>query len=272
MVVVAGAPVRCALQPFQGRNPCMERNLMPPATSEEDLSRLRAPLVDRSSKHTHFRSSNENDTQSLVANDFLQNTQQRSLRSVTPIPYVQNVVFGKHNSNALNIQSDPPPKTGLSRIGGGIRKLLDIQKRRTHKKEKATNLTRQADTQVLLDSGVVVTTVAKEPPPARPVSLAVGEPGRSKRDYEKVFSHSSADGLPLKNPSLHVKTPGDVPASVRRNRRDFSTRLSLYDDRIMTGGEDSTEGVLEVSVQNSFCSVPQRIHCMSETQLNDSTF
>lgn len=83
------------LQPYQGRNPCLERNLL--SGSSDCL------LVDKSSKHcSNF------DSQSLVTSDFLNfQLNQRA----TPIPYVQNAVHGspKHY-NISTISKSPKSK------------------------------------------------------------------------------------------------------------------------------------------------------------------
>lgn len=51
--------------------------------------------------------------------------------------------------------------------------------------------------------------------------------------FHEVFS-STGDLRKLRDPSQRVKTPGDVPPSVRRARsRRSCNRLSLYDDRMM---------------------------------------
>lgn len=63
---------------------------------------------------------------------------------------------------------------------------------------------------------------------------------RSLEQFTEVFS-STTDLSRLKDPSLRVKTPGDVPPSVRRTRgkaaKESSARFSLYDDRMMTHGQ-----------------------------------
>lgn len=144
---------RGPLQPYQGRNPCMERNLMLQAPSDEELSCNGNTLVDRSSKHTtgHYMSTFE--SQSLVSHDYLgmsQGVNNNSLRPATPIPYVQNAVYDSSNSttyatipkqpnipgngSALSDGSKSVLKWGgWGRSGrgggwGGLRKLLDSKK------------------------------------------------------------------------------------------------------------------------------------------------
>lgn len=58
---------------------------------------------------------------------------------------------------------------------------------------------------------------------------------RSLEQFSEVFS-STVDVSKLKDPTVRVKTPGDVPPSVRRTRgraANESARFSLYDDRMM---------------------------------------
>lgn len=61
---------------------------------------------------------------------------------------------------------------------------------------------------------------------------------RSLEQFNEVFA-SASDLSRLKDPSQRVKTPGDVPPSVRRTRGKAakeSARFSLYDDRMMCAG------------------------------------
>ncbi|KAG8182062.1 hypothetical protein JTE90_013992 [Oedothorax gibbosus] len=101
--VTPGVKVTVPLQPYQGKNPTMERNLiMEPA---EDITISGNSLIERGDKfNTRNNSSNsfnfENDlfntfqtgevseSNALVPNDVLS----QSTRSVNPIPYVQNAV------------------------------------------------------------------------------------------------------------------------------------------------------------------------------------
>ncbi|KAE8751886.1 hypothetical protein FOCC_FOCC001363 [Frankliniella occidentalis] len=327
------------LQPYQGRNPCMERNLMPTAASEEELSQQESVLVDRSSKHTpqgHFRSGSScTDTQALVPNDFLNHNQQQqqpqhsqlntssNLRPITPIPYVQNVVY---NSRPVNVDETSSKNTIFSSWTGGIRKWFESKKKGPHGLKDESwkgnsqegpdgrlNLLPGRETQVLLNrpTGVITTFLDEdgnknEPetsqspvnpvagsPALRPTTLSLSRTkGHSSGSISKkrlsvecqdLFASSSMDWK-LKDPTLRVKTPGDVPASVRRNRgRGFATRFSLYDDRIMGGdpalsnssqrldfSELEKDGVLEVCIPSMFSSVPYQINTVSEVK--DSLF
>lgn len=109
MLLSTSVPVP-QLQPYQGRNPCMERNLMLQSDSCEELGCQGNVLVNRSSKHSGndagaYGKHSSSETQSLVPHDYLgqqqqhhhqhqqlhhvTSSQQLSLRPVTPIPYVQ---------------------------------------------------------------------------------------------------------------------------------------------------------------------------------------
>ncbi|XP_014216049.1 bone morphogenetic protein receptor type-2 isoform X2 [Copidosoma floridanum] len=158
-------PPQPQLQPYQGRNPCMERNLMMQSDSSEELGCQGNILVNKSYKHHTDKvpqpPSNSSETQSLVPHDYLGqqqqaqtqhhhhviSSQQLSLRSVTPIPYVQNVISecsgsgGSYNKlKQTNIQescytalpSNPPegsPKRLLGFSGwASLKKILSSKK------------------------------------------------------------------------------------------------------------------------------------------------
>lgn len=77
---------------------------------------------------------------------------------------------------------------------------------------------------------------------------------QSLEQFNEVFS-STTDLSRLKDPNQRIKTPGDVPPSVRRTRGKTAnvTRFSLYDDRMMS--YDS----------NHWSSVPDDIDITVET-------
>lgn len=314
----------------------MERNLMPAAASEEELSGQGNILVDRSLKHTpqglYLSGSSCTETQALVSNDFLSQNQQQpqlntgsALRPITPIPYVQNVVY---NSQQINSEVSSPKQGLFSGWTGGFRKLFESKKKAPNGSKDGSwkgisqdgsdgrlNLLLGRETQVLLNrpTGVITTVlgvnenrndqessqpVSPASPALRPSSLSLtrvksnsakvcsngSNRKRLSAECQDLFASSSADWK-LKDPTLRVKTPGDVPASVRRNRgRGFATRFSLYDDRIMGGGalsdsnqgidfsELEKDGVLEVCIPSMFSSVPYQINTVSDGDINDSTF
>ncbi|XP_068084117.1 bone morphogenetic protein receptor type-2 [Anabrus simplex] len=123
---------RGPLQPFQGRNPCMERNLMLTGASEEELSCNGNTLVDRSLKHAF-------ESQALMSHDFLAATVNNGPRPATPIPYVQNAVYDLYSTvpkqpnipgNGSAIEPASTGKTSRWSSGwGGLKKLLDSKKK-----------------------------------------------------------------------------------------------------------------------------------------------
>lgn len=120
------------LQPYQGRNPCLERNLMLPTDSTDNLQ-YGSNLIDKSFKHsTHYHStSNTTESQGLITHDYLgQNgfTAVIGNRPVTPIPYVQNAVYDIHCNGNLPKQhntstANEPVKSKFR--WNGLRKLID---------------------------------------------------------------------------------------------------------------------------------------------------
>ncbi|KAF5281316.1 hypothetical protein FQA39_LY17828 [Lamprigera yunnana] len=242
------------LQPYQGRNPCLERNLLSGSTD--------CLLIDKSSKHCTSA-----DSQNLITNDFL--NFQLNHRAV-PIPYVQNAVRGspkRYNGNVI------PSKTKF--------KWLDLKKLFYNKRDQSNSLSdvgSHKDTKVQIvpgklvnnfgQNGVTITLINenKSKDMKRPSTLQLSlvqndkaENGLSNTSgitqllkckdslsrqhslehFNEVFS-SVTDLSKLKDPSVRIKTPGDVPPSVRRTRgraANNSARFSLYDDRIMNIGQ-----------------------------------
>jgi hypothetical protein len=79
----------------------------------------------------------------------------------------------------------------------------------------------------------------------RPSTLPLVKPNAGSRQslkehFQQAFDTQNSDSTTrlLKDPSSRVKTPGDVPPSVRRTRGKgmSGARFSLYDDRMMTAG------------------------------------
>ncbi|PSN47472.1 hypothetical protein C0J52_01954 [Blattella germanica] len=302
------APTRGPLQPYQGRNPCMERNLMLQVPSDEELSCNGNTLVDRSFKHStgHYTANASTfESQSLVSHDYLglsQPANNNSLRPATPIPYVQNAVYDsipKQPNIPGNGSALAEGNKSASRWGnwGGLRKLLDSKKHLLFgmyrsggdqtNRSPATNslkdnevvenddaksnlLVRQngltsatkkspmiMETQVCLlpanrkKNGVVTSVMsnnksvnendaAKTSKNRRPSTLPLTKPNTSRQSleehFQQVFGTSTRH---LKDPNSRVKTPGDVPPSVRRMRGkgNSGARFSLYDDRMMTASD-----------------------------------
>lgn len=249
------------LQPYQGRNPCLERNLL--SGSSDCL------LIDKSSKHC-----SSSESQNLITNDFL--NFQLNHRAV-PIPYVQNAVHGspkRYNSSVI-----APPKSKFKWLG--LRRLFHGRKDTT----AAADLCLRKETKVQIvpsklvnsfgQNGVTTTLLAESetkrpstlPLPARAEKVDNAKSNtsgvkqllkckdslarqRSLEQFNEVFS-SVTDLSKLKDPSARVKTPGDVPPSVRRTRgkaANDSARFSLYDDRMMSMGQWGSAPDLEPQV------------------------
>lgn len=234
----------------------MERNLL--SGSSDSL------LIDKSSKHC-----TNSDSQSLIPNEFL-NFQIN--HRATPIPYVQNAVYGIPKQQ--NTTHDSQSSAKIKFKWNGLKKLFNT-------KRNSQNLTCK-DTQVKLNTKVVnsfgqndVTTslltdkdgrrpstlpltVAKtqDNPNACGISQILRRKNSLSRQcsleqFNEVFSSTSDLSSRLKDPSQRVKTPGDVPPSVRRTRGKAATdsaRFSLYDDRMMTSGQWGSAPDLEPPV------------------------
>jgi hypothetical protein len=104
-------PMPSALQPYQGRNPCLERNLMI-LEPEPQLLPNGNTLVDLSTTAPEEVAA---ESHALLAHDSLQHNANASttLRPATPIPYVQNAVF----------ETDP---LGSGSTGGGCPKQPNV--------------------------------------------------------------------------------------------------------------------------------------------------
>lgn len=262
------------IQPYQGRNPCMERNLL----SESSDS----PLIDKSAKHN-----TSSETQNLLKNDFLNAINQRNPRAM-PIPYLQNAVHATSDNQSQN----RPSKHNSMAANAKTNKFINFRglKKFFHTKKDQGNLSLLKDTQVRMipsklvnstnnygQNGVTISLLRNEENAMarRPTTLTLASSAsnveskptsagvsqllraaaaseqhdkgddiennllrqRSLEQFSEVFT-SVTDLSRLKDPSARVKTPGDVPASVRRTRgkaaKQSITRFSLYDDRMMT--------------------------------------
>lgn len=224
------AACKTPLQPYQGRNPCMERNLL--SGSSNSL------LIDKSSKHC-----NSSESQSLIPNEFL--TFHLNHRA-TPIPYLQNAVHGFPKQH--NTVNEPQPTPVKSKFKWqGFRNLFSSKK-------NSSKVCK--DTQVKLNSKVVnhfgqsdvtISLLANENqneaqrPSTLPLKVVTPQEAlkscgvsqivkrknslsrqRSLEQFNEVFL-SISDLSRLKDPSQRVKTPGDVPPSVRRTRGRAAT-------------------------------------------------
>jgi hypothetical protein len=116
----------------------------------------------------------------------------------------------------------------------------------------------------------------------RPSTLPLVKPNSGSRQsleehFQQVFGTRNSDSTArlLKDPNSRVKTPGDVPPSVRRIRGKGKSgaRFSLYDDRMMTAGNyygpkytSSPDG--EKSIKND--GVGQTLSCSVPTNIDTS--
>lgn len=285
------------LQPYQGRNPCMERNLMLQSDSLEDLGCNGNVLVDKSLKHAcndQYKAATE--AQGLVSHDYLSQhtTQLSQLRPATPIPYVQNVISedGSTSYNKrkqTNVHDNFLQESPRKKIFGGwpnLKKLLVNKKMHPYNKypidredSKSNLLSKQnvqiktVDTNVTISpggkyvNGIIGKTSTSTTPivkndintvqtgkhvyendgttNSRPSTLPLvnlknkkGENNLSRQEsidkFNEVFNVRSNVNV-LKDPHMRIKTPGDLPPSVRkiRGRAQSTARFSLYDDRMM---------------------------------------
>ncbi|KAJ8684153.1 hypothetical protein QAD02_019945 [Eretmocerus hayati] len=308
------------LQPYQGRNPCMERNLMMQSNSCEEIECHGNILVDKSSKHLSGIDSHSqyakllpnSETQSLMPHDYLGHQYQQqshhvtssqalSLRSNTPIPYVQNVIsecsggsssYFKLKQTNIQESSYSAQPTGESpckrRFSGwtNLKKILANKKmmyqhcqpaytkcqieRDDSKSNLLTNRNcnkqpKIVETNVSISptgkyvNGIVGDQVKKSHTTnstSRPSSLTLlnstngkSETNLSRQEsldrFNEVFNRGSNSSISLKDPHMRIKTPGDLPPSVRkvrgRNGQSAAARFSLYDDRIMCNISNENE-------------------------------
>lgn len=228
--------VACAipLQPYQGRNPCLERNLN--SESSDSI------LIDKSSKQY-----GTSDSDNLIVNEIM--AFQYNHRAA-PIPYLQNVV---HSTPKITNQPVVNTKSSFKwynfkRIFSGPKSGVQKQTQVKLNSKLINGYGRNSVTTSLLGSSEV------KRPSTLPLSVVksketIYKPSgisqitktknsisrqQSFEQFNEVFC-STSDLSRLKNPSLRVKTPGDVPPSVRRTRGKAAkeSRFSLYDDRIM---------------------------------------
>lgn len=234
------------IQPYQGRNPCLERNLL--SESSDSFT------IDKSSKHC-----TSSESQNLITNDYL--NYQINHRA-TPIPYLQNAV---HALDGRPKQQNTVVSTPRSKFKWlGLKKLFNVKKDHLNSNSRKDTQVRIVPSKLLngTHQNGVTTSLLTDNEVKRPSSLPLGMVNcdntktntsgvnqvlkdknsllrqRSLEQFNEVFS-STSDLSRLKDPSQRVKTPGDVPPSVRRTRGKAakdSARFSLYDDRMMCNG------------------------------------
>nr|XP_018902024.1 PREDICTED: activin receptor type-2A [Bemisia tabaci] len=312
-----------ALQPHQGRNPCMERNLMwIRSPSQENLNSL-PTLIDRSSKHVPSQVTTT-EAAPLIQNDFLGfPNYSRSIN--VPIPYVQNPVFDSSpstkqcnvpratdesakskvkslfagnnfswstvknckmkNSPSSDDEVMNPPKVIKSRQKMENLKKLESSASKLGKlltdnnsymplnsgnKKKKNHSSSSLDAKVAIqfeatggETAIEVNANTEDrksdscvPSVSRPNNLSLKK-FEAQGDTQVFGAFSEGLKAPgLKDLSKRIKTPGDVPPSVRK-KGSTRARFSLYDDRIMIENEEqlTIETTEPVSKTNSY-SVP----------------
>ncbi|KYN01517.1 Bone morphogenetic protein receptor type-2 [Cyphomyrmex costatus] len=305
------------LQPYQGRNPCMERNLMLQSDSLEDLSCNGNVLVDKSLKHAcndQYKTGTE--AQGLVSHDYLSQhtTQLTQLRPATPIPYVQNVIsdegsssYGKRKqTNVQDTSLQESPRKKLF-VWPNLKKLLINKKMYPYSRyqidredSKSNLLSKQnvqiktVETNVTISpggkyvNGIIGKTSTSAMPiekndkniaqmgkqkqyegdnamsNARPSTLPLVNLRNKKREnnlsrqesidkFNEVFNVGSSVNNALKDPHMRIKTPGDLPPSVRkvRGRTQSTARFSLYDDRMMCNILNEEDDQSDKAIWNS---------------------
>lgn len=173
-------PIATLQQPYQGRNPCLERNLM------TDEASLTGNLIDRSFKHTtshavsHYNATPPSDGPPPPSHDYVG----MNGRPATPIPYVQNVSTVPKQPNVPG-NGTANRQNGRWRWGVGLKKLFerrrffgrgDVERSRSSNEDEAKSnllattpteakVTIVVDTQVCLPTtkngkGVVTTVMA----------------------------------------------------------------------------------------------------------------
>jgi hypothetical protein len=124
--------------------------------------------------------------------------------------------------------------------------------------------------------------VSKTAKSQRPSTLPLVKQNSASRQsleehFQQVFGTRNSDSTTriLKDPNSRVKTPGDVPPSVRRMRGkgNSSARFSLYDDRMMTtsdycGHKATLSPGSEKTAKNG--SVGQTLSCSVPTNIDIS--
>lgn len=268
------------IQPFQGRNPCMERNLATHNTQN-------ASLIDKSQKHS-FVTNGADFGMSRLEDD------------VSVEDLISNVRNGGGNVQSILGEGIPKQNNTDRILTGwyGVRAMIQKKLFRRHPyvihdDEKLSNIDKdnRRAVQINMDANNELTSIRyrNSEPAVRPNNLdivqrinvdrprrtttsddtrrirpeqsdasVINEPsgimasklastGRSLNNFEMFDENSlkrqrslemfrdvfGAKGSieRLRNPSQRVKTPGDVPPSVRKIRA--SKTLSLYDDRMM---------------------------------------
>lgn len=292
-----------AIQPHQGRNPCFERNLMWDDKCQGDL-------IDRSMKHNSQNLFSEtqslvaNDFSLPRQNTpipFLQNNVQTMPKQ--PNVPENDVSHKQYNGILLKplkklFDSKKSRLDSSSCLKSNIRSLRDTevsigdQRAVTAVLDKKGNpsstpdLTKTKENNQATSVKVIISPfedsfdgILKRKSVERPSSLPLinsklfnPEKKTNSDDItnlDDIFTDGSKGKL--KDLACRIKTPGDVPPSVRRKRGKSvlgETRFSLYDDRMMAGHK-AGDSLVEEKVTQSF---PSGIELSGRQTKLDSSF
>ncbi|KAK9512060.1 hypothetical protein O3M35_000570 [Rhynocoris fuscipes] len=193
-----------AVQPYQGRNPCLERNLLSSDSADEVC------VVETSRKHERIDLLSE--TGALVPN-----------RIVTPYYNTIQILQNKSVATPKHVNTEYTPQPLPSQP----------QKQQQSHSDDSTGLC----TRVIVspfENARINNAVNQNVNSMRPSSLDILTTSH-ERDTSSFELDGDEDVKRLKELSGRIRTPGDLPPSVRRTRGSRqAARLSLYDDRIMT--------------------------------------
>lgn len=285
------------IQPFQARNPCMERNLAPPNTHSQIL-------IEKSQKHSFIPHNKDHDlsrieddvsVEDLISNTIQnkgnvqhilgegfpkQNNTDRKLNGWYGVrALIQKKLFKRHpyalqdeieektsnldNENRLTVRIDLEPGSSFAAAHSNSRNLEHATRPSNLDLVPKINIDQSYDqnaSQRSVNSGENGKSLYKTPPGSSDEQFAI-----VMNDCARIVTSKSASAVKslnnfemfdernlkrqrslevfrdvfgakgsierLRDPSQRVKTPGDVPPSVRKVRA--SKTLSLYDDRMM---------------------------------------
>ncbi|BES97513.1 Activin types I and II receptor domain [Nesidiocoris tenuis] len=185
------------IHPHQGRNPCLERNLLNCDQREEQIC-----IVQTSNKHA----------KTTTEIEIVPRPPSSTAGQLASIPIVQNRPFTSPKLINLVPKSVDQPDVNF------VSSLFKLMKKKEKNcSDEETALTR-----------VIVSPFEGETSPQRPSSLQLLPSAPASPDVDVI-----AEEKALKELSGRIRTPGDLPPSVRK-KRGSKARLSLYDDRMMS--------------------------------------
>lgn len=252
--------INAPLQPYQGRNPCLERNLMLSTDSSDNLQ-YGSNLIDKSFKHqTHYSNSNTTESQGLITHDYLGQNGFNSVnnRPVTPIPYVQNVVYDTNLPKQQNSTANDPPKSKFKWTG--LRKLID---RKIFGRERLEPVPNEEEPKSnLISENVLTRRPTEHVVMETQVNLVPGKIVNGFGNRNVVTSVLHEDGSGVKRPStlplvsVNVKetkenSPQEKSPSLRLGRSESNPlqdkRLSLINEKPLKTS-DSTSGMYNIFI------------------------